>query len=360
MKFDREELLQKLDVAKLAIDSRDFIPILSHFCFHGKYVIAYNDFIGIQVECKTNFALALQANTLLRLLSSVGHAEVEVGESKEAVFFKAGPARTGVRARLPFMAEEDFFFKWPAEKRLNSTELTEAAAEHFVNGLQLCLSSIGDQMPSQMGVTLNQAGKKLFMYSTNNKAISKYTMAAIGVPGLDNIILPTVFCAAVLKGAQTYGQESMTLAVAKDFVVVRFGKECALYGKLVNNKDPLNFEDVIATHIAKDYDKKKQSVPKNFYETFERAQLILTNDLNKVANIHLSQNTLSVEAKSALGKVKSSAVFKKEWKETRLVLDVELACKAAEHCTEVYFGKDVVVFSQGPYMHLLSTYRGGE
>ena len=34
MRFNREEILKALDVAKLAIDNREFIPILSHFCFY--------------------------------------------------------------------------------------------------------------------------------------------------------------------------------------------------------------------------------------------------------------------------------------------------------------------------------------
>ena len=71
MKFKREKLLGILELAKLGIDQREFIPILSHFCFSGRHVTAYNDFIGIRMTCKTNFACALQADTFLKLLGSV-------------------------------------------------------------------------------------------------------------------------------------------------------------------------------------------------------------------------------------------------------------------------------------------------
>jgi len=355
MRFDREELLQQLDVAKLAIDSRDFIPILSHFCFHGKTVTAYNDFIGIQVNCKTNFTLALQANILLKLLSSVSTKEVDIGFSKNAVFFKAGAARTGVRGRLPFMGEEDFLFKWPNLKRIGMHTFKEKQAERFFNGIQLCLSSVGDQMPSQMGVTLNHKGKSLCMYSTNNKAISKFTTTALTNAGVENIILPTIFCQAILKGAQTYGLENVGIQVAKGFVVVSFGDECKMYGKLVNNKDPLDFEEVIGEHIGKDYADTKQKAPKGFADIFNRALLILGNDLQKTVIAQCELNTVTVEAKSSLGKVKSSAVFKKNWKAHTCGIDAELAVKAVENCDTVYFGNRVVVFSKGNYMHLLST-----
>jgi len=120
MKFNREELLQKLNVAKLAIDQREFIPIFAHFCFQGKSVTAYDDFIGIQVKLHSNFACALQASTLLQLLNSVSSNEIDLGFTDQLVFFKSGKPRTGVRARLPYMSESEFFFQWPNLKRLKT------------------------------------------------------------------------------------------------------------------------------------------------------------------------------------------------------------------------------------------------
>jgi len=352
MKFDREELLQVLDVAKLAIDQREFIPILSHFCFHGRSVTAYNDFIGVQVQCKTNFALALQANTLLRLLNSVHSKEVEIGVADKLVFFRSGKPRTGVRARLPFMSEKDFFFKWPALKRLSSAEMPKKVAAKFFKGIELCLSSVGDQMPAQMGVTLNEAGKFLCMYSTNNKAISKFRMAALGVTA-KNIIIPTIFCKAVLKAADVYGRDDVVFYTAKDFVIAKFGKECLVYGKLVNNKDPLDFEKVIKEHLSAEYKNEKQKLAEGFAEGFQRALLILDSDLSKLVTVELDRNTVSIEAKSPLGKLKSGSRFANTWPRKTFRVDAELAARAVESATDVYFGKRVIVFSKPAYTHLL-------
>lgn len=358
MKLDREEFLQTLDIAKLAIDSRDFIPILSHFCFHGDQVTAYNDFIGVKVKCKTNFRLALQANTLLRLINSVASQEIEIGESKKTVFFKSGHARTGVRGRLPFMQEADFYFRWPSKKRLPVCELSEQQAERFFLGVQMCLSSVGDQMPMQMGVTMNRVKSSLRMYSTNNRAISKYTMKALEVEGLENVILPTIFCEALLKGAAHYGLEKITLRVDRKFVLVEFGDECTMYGKLISNEEPLDFEKVISEHVTlAEYKRGRQKTPKDFASIFERALLMMSSDmLNNVVNVSLEQNTVSVEASSSLGKVKSSAVFKKNWPTKSFGLAADLAAKASAMAQYVYFGKGVVIFSKGTYMHLLSVH----
>jgi len=354
MIFNRESMLESLDVAKLAIDQREFIPILAHFCFQGKSVTAYNDFIGIQVAFQTNFVCALQANILLRLLNSVDTADVEIGFTDQRVFFKSGKSRTGVRARLPYMEEEDFFFKWPNLKRLSSYKLSKAQAASMFTGLELCLSSVGDQTPAQMGITLGHKEGRLRMYSTNNKAISTYSMKDWG-EGFDNKILSTIFCKALLKARATFGDKNVTFAMADDFVVVSFGDACKVYGKLVNNKDPLDFEKVIDAYVPKEYKTKRQEIAPGLAEGFERALLMLSTDLTKAVTVTLDLKTVTVEAKSPLGKLKSGAKFSKEFKRDKFNVDAELACKAIAGASHVYFGKGVIIFSKGLYMHLLGT-----
>lgn len=355
MKFNREELLGKLDVAKMAADPREFLPILSHFCFDGKNVTAYNDWIGIRVACKSNFRLALQANVLLKLLLSVSTEEVDIGFSKSTVFLKAGPSRTGVRARLPYMGEEDFAFEWPNLKRLQKCEMSKAMAAKFLKGLKLCLSSVGDQMPFQMGVTLYEVGDTLRMYSTNNLAMSRYWMPSTGLAEIENIILPTTFCQAILKAAAVYGHEGMKLMRGRNFAIVQLGSECTMWGKFIANDDPVDFEKVFKQHLGK-YKQGRQKVPNNFSEIFQRALLMLTtgdDGMRKTVVVQLAGNTLTVESKSSLGKVKSSAVFKKTWPSREVVVDAELAARAAENCDVVYFGRGAAVFGKGAYTHMV-------
>lgn len=354
MIFDREKMLQALEVAKLAIDQREFIPILAHFCFQGKSITAYNDFIGIQVAFQTNFVCALQANILLSLLNSVESKEVDIGFTDQRVFFKSGKARTGVRARLPYMEEEDFFFKWPNMRRLNKHELTKSQAAKFFEGLELCLSSVGDQTPAQMGITLGHKDGQLRMYSTNNKAISTYSMKDWG-EGFDNKILSTTFCKALLKARDAYGEKHVNFSMADDFVLVCFGHNCKVYGKLINNKDPLDFEKVINAYVPKEYKTKRQEIAAGLEDGFNRALLILSHDLSKMVTVGLDLKTVTVEASSPLGKLKSGAKFAKEFKRDKFSVDAELACKAIAGASHVYFGKQAIIFSKGSYMHLLAT-----
>lgn len=354
MIFDREKILQALDVAKLAIDQREFIPILAHFCFQGKTVTAYNDFIGIQVAFHTNFVCALQANTLLSLLNSVESKEVEIGFTDQKVYFKSGKVRTGVRARLPYMEENDFFFKWPNLKRLSTFKLSEARAHRFFDGIELCLSSVGDQTPAQMGITLGHKDDKLRMYSTNNKAISTYSMKNWG-EGFDNKILSTAFCKAILKARDSFGEKGVSFSMTNDFVLIAFGNDCKVYGKLVNNKDPLDFEKVIDTYVPTEYKRKRQEIAPGLAEGFQRALLILSGDLSKQVTVTLDLKTVTVEATSPLGKLKSGAKFAHEWGRDKFLVDTELAVKAIQGSSHVYFGKQAIIFSKGAYMHLLAT-----
>lgn len=358
MDFNREKFKEALDVAKMAIDQREFIPILSHFCFSGKNITAYNDMIGIQVAFKTNFVLALQANVLLRLMGSVTSKDVSIGFGDRTVYFKSGKARTGVRARLPYMEEGDFFFKLPNMKRLKTTELTQKQSSSFFNGLKLCLSSIGDQQPIQMGVTLTETKSKLFFYSTNNHAISRYFMT-LSLGCFDNDILPTSFCNAVIKGSEVYGTKEVSISKGKEFVIVTFGKKCKIYAKLIRNKDPLDFEKVVQQHLPDNYKTNKQKLPTEFADSFQRALIILGTELSKLAIVGIDSNVITVEARSPMGKLKSSAEFKKSFGKGFLKgefrADAELALRALEHAESICFGKNSIIFFKGAYMHLLGT-----
>jgi len=192
------------------------------------------------------------------------------------------------------------------------------------------------------------------MYSTNNKAISTYSMKDWG-EGFDNKILSTVFCKAMLKARDTFGISHVEFSMADDFVLVSFGTDCKVYGKLVNNKDPLDFEKVINTYVPKEYKKKRQPIAEGLEDGFNRALLILSNDLSKMVTVGLDLKTVTVEATSPLGKLKSGAKFGKEFKRDKFAVDAELACKAIAGATHVYFGKQAIIFSKGAYMHLLAT-----
>lgn len=358
MDFNREKFKQALDVAKLAIDQREFIPILSHFCFSGRTITTYNDMIGIQVAFKTNFVCALQANVLLRLMGSVESKDVALGFDKKTVYFKSGASRLGVRARLPFMEEEDFFFKLPNIKRLDTFKLSEKQTASFVNGLKLCLSSIGDQQPVQMGITLTEGKSSLFFYSTNNKAISRYVMK-LSLGCFENDILPTSFCNAVIKGSEVYGTKDVSISKGKEFVIISFGTKCKIYGKLIRNRDPLDFEKVVKQHLPAEYRKNRQKLGTEFSESFQRALIILGAELSKLVVVNIDSNVISVEARSSAGKLKSSVEFKKSFGKGFLRgqfrVDAELALKALEHADYICFGKNSMIFLKGSYMHLLGT-----
>ena len=215
MDFNREKFKDMLDVAKIAIDQRDFIPILSHFCFSGSTMTAYNDLLGIRIPCKTNFVCALQANTLLQLINSTQAEIISIGFTANTAYLKTGKPRKGMRARLPYMGEDDFFFKWPNIKRLEKYKLTELQLKSFINGLQLCLSSVGDQHLTQMGIVISSLSRDVVLNSTNNKAISRYAFRA-NMNWFNKDILPESFCKAIIKACEVYGTEEVEIRTAKD------------------------------------------------------------------------------------------------------------------------------------------------
>lgn len=354
MDFNREEFKGMLDVAKLAIDQRDFIPILSHFCFTGRDLIAYNDLIGVRVPCKSNFICALQATTLLRLVNSTQAAEISIGFTGDTAYLKTGKAGKGMRARLPYIGEEGFFFKWPSVKKMESYKLTEGQAKSFIRGLRLCLTSVGEQNITQMGVVINGTPTKTLLNSTNNKAISRYSMK-LKLPCFKNAILPESFCKAVIKAGDTYGLEGVTVRYAKEFAIIEFGDACSVYTKMLPNKDPLDFQKVIRAHLPSDYKARVRKFDKELEESFHRALIILSNELTKTVDVHVDANVVTVGARSSLGKLKSSAVFSHGLGKFSFRVDAEFAMQAIENTDHVFFSEKAIIFFKGGYMHMLAT-----
>lgn len=354
MEFNREEFKGMLDVAKIAIDQRDFIPILSHFCFSGTQLTAYNDLLGIQIPCKTNFVCALQAVPLLQLINSTTAETIEIGFTSNTAYLKTGRPRKGMRARLPYMGKDDFFFKWPNAKRLDAFTLNKKQTLSLIKGLKLCLSSVGDQHLTQMGIVIRGNKSTVILNSTNNKAISRYSFRG-NLDCFDNDILPESFCKAIIKASETYGSDELEIRKGKDFVLVEFGKRCRIYSKLINNKDPLDFEKVIAEHLPADHKKEVHKFDGELEESFRRALIILSNELTKTVTVQLDGKLATVEARSSIGKLKSSATFPKNLGKFAFRIDAEFVVKALETTDSIYFGKKAVVFFKGGYMHLLAT-----
>lgn len=363
MEFNREELLAKLNIASLAVHSQDFIPILAHFCFDGKYVTAYDDVIAIRIPCGSNFACALEADTILKLLNKVPSEEITLAFTPEKImFFRAKSGGTGTRVRLPFIDEENFIFKFPNLKAASGAKLSDAVAEQFFTGIQCCLTSIGDSShhPAAMGITLDYDNEEglLYLYSTNDKSISRYEVKKWPLMEIRKIILPTSFCKAILKASEEYGCEEVKIYVGKGYAIVTFAGSCRMYCKLVNNKDPLDFEDIIRKHLPRSYAEESKPIPDELIDVFDRSLIILSPNLNKFVKVVVSMKKLTITAESKLGRMKDTAHFRKSWGreeisyyiDTNLVLD---ALKGSDlykmHITDL-----VTIFIGEDYLHLIA------
>ena len=107
--LSRTALIANLEVVEPALSDNAMIPVLSHFWFTGKRLLAYNGTIAISVPCETKFTGAVP-KTLLAMLRTSGAKEIEITKAAFALEVKAAAAKW----KLPTLPPDDFTFKMKA------------------------------------------------------------------------------------------------------------------------------------------------------------------------------------------------------------------------------------------------------
>ncbi|QDP54827.1 MAG: hypothetical protein Unbinned3891contig1000_25 [Prokaryotic dsDNA virus sp.] len=135
MKYNREELLKLLALAKPGLSSRDFVEQSSCFAFDGKYVFTFNDEVACRVPLKTAFRGAVKSASLLSILEKVEDNEVVVQLSKTG---KQLIVRTkGRRLQLAFESE----IRMPLEA-VETPKEWKSLPRYFDDAIRMCASCV--------------------------------------------------------------------------------------------------------------------------------------------------------------------------------------------------------------------------
>ena len=295
--MDRKELLGSLKTAKACLSTQDIVPILSHFCFDGKHITAFNGTQGIVLDFESDLKCALPGELLVKLLNSYSAKDLSFTPEDNNVLIKAGKSKVNLAA-LP---EEDFLFEIPNTKKLPSFEITD----DFLNGIKKCLFSVGKNVlqRNQFGVTLTEDENGAKLYSTDNHRISRYELAeATGTE--NNLLLPEAFCSMLINIGKDAG--SGEFFIGSDFVVAIFDG-VMVYSKLMVDVDYLDFEGAINASI--DGYPEYQEPPKGLEAAFNRCLLFATKDQDPIVRLVSDDETLVITSESGLGNVDEEVDF---------------------------------------------------
>lgn len=330
----RAVLISKLETVKPALAVNQLIPLLTHFWFTGKQLMAFNDQIAIAIPYPTDFKGAVSSKLLELLQVKGGGASVEVvsdGRGNLVVQSltrkaKDGPLKPGKgRIRLA-MLDPEFIFKMPVPE---DTTPKNGAMKDLINGMEHCLLSVGSDTSAaeNLGVTFEKDPddpRRTILYSTDTQTICRaYIRSTNAVQLPHRAIVPGLFCEQMLRLYRAMSNEDREAGLASfritsrhvqgTGVTERFALFTAgpatLYGRLLETRSPFDFADVLRHHLPKQYEDKLVPFPDRLRGAIERA-FIVCDEQRKRVEIKVAGGRLHLTSQSDHEEVKDDLLFK--------------------------------------------------
>lgn len=267
--MERRQLLDTLGTVAPALASTDLIPVLTHFWFTGKTVMAFNDQIAISTPCATDFKGAVPGDLLqLTKLSKAKDVTLETPDDKELVIKLASS-----RVKLGLLDPEAFLFEMPMPSSADFLQTGKVA--EFLDVVRNAMRSVSSDtsIPDQLGVTLIAEKGVLHVCSTNGMTMTHATIKVNGSPGFkDRVILSAPFCNQMLALAKT--EKKLQLEIHDDHALLVCSDGTILFGRLIESPQPLNFLGVLDENFPDEDRKLLIEIPTKMHLILERAVVI--------------------------------------------------------------------------------------
>lgn len=325
--MNRNDLLAALKICRPALASNDLIPVLSHYCFDGDRVFAYNDVMCIAVDIDVGISCALPGDPLYRVIDSFSSDEVYLEAQKTDVLVRGKTKKAKVT--MPFLTAHTFLYRDPGDKEATQDmELTEET----VNAMQFCLDSVPDNplLPYQMGITVSKDG---WMYASDGTTVA---YADTSLKCKKAVLLPAAFCKQVVSLFSV--EEAGTLCIGEDFAIGEFHPGVMIFTKLPFASEVGKFERVLDEHVPTDANLWYVDVPKQLLSCLDRCLAVLSSDLEKTLEVSIDKDGFDVRVESKLGTVDEQfAVGTGAKKEATYLFDVEILRKCIMSADQIAF-----------------------
>lgn len=349
--MDRSKLIDILAEVEPALAAKELVPVLSHFWFTGKNVMAYNDHIAISTPCSTEFQGAVP-RTLLSLLKTSKAKTVEFDVDGDNMVVKAASSKF----KLAVLPKEDFVFTMPASKDLPKLPVD---AGRFLQALEACMFSIGNDtsQADHMGVTLIREGSELLMFSTDRATI---THGAVTLKGKydwkGRAILPTDFCQELLRIAKGATELHMEVTDHHAFVT---HNGTALFGRLVEPDTPADFISWIDRLYPESADKKMCEIPTKLLPILERACIVTDSAVDKTKmKVKVSDGIANFMSSSERGEVTDKLQVEERHPPVTCNVDPKRFRDGYGRFDKFLMTKDAVIMTRDSIVYLVSASGG--
>ena len=349
--MDRKKLLEQLQTVAPALASSDFVPVMTHFWFTGKHVIAYDDIVGISVPLSTDFKGAVPGSIILNLLKNSRGGSVEFTPDAEGseVAIRVGEKRPS-KFRLALLPPEEFLFKFP--KKLGKVSVVK---KEFLKAIEWCLASVGDDTstPDQLGVTLLFSENRVEFYSTNDATLSHAVWKGKCRASIARVILPTSFCRLLSNCVS----KNVSISFSEDGVLADLGRSgVRIFGRLIHSEKPIDFKEILEEHYTKKTARRLVGIPDRMRGIVERAMVVTESYADPgFTKINIEQGRGSFVSTTGRGVVRDVVKFGTKHPDSEIVVDPKLLRPMLKICDKMLITDSCIVFKRGlKFIHLIS------
>lgn len=263
--MNRADLVALLELVKPGLSDTNLVPVFTCFVFNQETVSAYNDTLGIVANCNLgDKPFAVNGTTFLGLLQNSHSEDIELTVAKENVVVTAGRSDF----KLPYFGEKEFLFEEPQDP----WDATIKLDKNFKKYLEFCRATTTSDstLPALMGVCFNLKEKAL--YSCDGDSITKIVFGSEYVKGGGVFTVPNSFCDALFKVCDAVDSYEGTLSFNQGWVVGELKSGYTLYGRMIENSDPLDHATEIKNTLKEvpDY----VDLPMGFAAALSRARVV--------------------------------------------------------------------------------------
>ncbi len=350
--MERNALVDTLEIVKPALSKEELLPILTHFCFTGDEVFAYNDIIAIKSVFQTNFSGALSGEILLNLLKISKGEELLIRQMNDVVQFTVRDESGRTNSfKQPLLDKDEFLCEFPDENELPKQYIE--IDEEFIAGIKKCLRSVSSQfsMKSNIsGVTLDSS-KSITLYSTDVVSISRVHLSTPLSKNQSPIlrVLPKAFCDALLHLWSKKSPNNVPKVYFGDsFLLADFGEHSVL-SKVLNTK-PKHFKkdytDIIEDDMGEYYE-----IPEYFTQAIAKARILLKRTGKTI--LRCENNELSLETDAMYGSSSDSCQVNKQ-EDIEYMVDPDIIGLCLKDVTHMYVTDRAIIFNGGDYTYYVA------
>lgn len=340
----RSTFLSALTLVEEAIARKDFVEVLTCFCFDGKTITAYDDIVILQAPCAAPIKGAVKASVLSSFVRVAKAKEYEVSQSEAELSVKAGRSKL----KLALLPETDFLHEFPSDEK--KAAFTTIEGKGLIDAFLRAAITIGTDpsQPELLGITLKFSDGRLTLYSTDNLTATRVKVKAKGDADVKVQMSPR-FCELITK----VGLPMEKLLIGEGWVEARFNDGVRLFGKACGDGALGSYSSLFKTVSES---KLSTEVPAGLERALERA-LVVWQQSSKQEDCFdtkfvVSENRLRLTTETGLGRVDDSMKFEHPDVEVLLVPGTVKKCLSG--ASGMTITSEFVVVGSDEFLHVIS------